>query len=88
MYDEYEAQFLHKAWQILQDISEQLAHNNQFAGSLRQRAEQLKGSATQFAQGFPLRRYNVDLTKGTPALLFANLSSLSDTGYSTRNVRI
>ena len=65
MYDEYEAQFLHKAWQILQDISDQLAHNNQFAGSLRQHAERLKGDATQFAQGFPLRRYNVDLTKGT-----------------------
>ena len=67
MYDEYEAQFLHKAWQILQDISDQLAHNNQFAGSLRQHAERLKGDATQFAQGFPLRRYNVDLTKGTLA---------------------
>ncbi|VDB86945.1 unnamed protein product [Peniophora sp. CBMAI 1063] len=65
MYDEYEAQFLHKAWQILQDISDQLAHNNQFAGSLRQHAERLKGDATQFAQGFPLRRYNVDLTKET-----------------------
>ncbi|KZV69745.1 hypothetical protein PENSPDRAFT_735202 [Peniophora sp. CONT] len=65
MYDEYEAQFLHKAWQILQDISDQLAHNNQFAGSLRQHAERLKGNATQFAQGFPLRRYNVDLTKET-----------------------
>lgn len=70
MYDEYEAQFLHKAWQILQDISDQLAHNNQFAGSLRQHAERLKGNATQFAQGFPLRRYNVDLTKGvlTPSI--------------------
>ena len=84
MYDEYEAQFLHKAWQILQDISDQLAHNNQFATSLRQHAERLKGDATQFAQGFPLRRYNVDLTKGTLPRFVYLVSNLSMHTY--RNV--
>jgi hypothetical protein len=40
--NDYEGDFIHRALQIISEISEQLSHNHKFATSLRSQAESLK----------------------------------------------
>ena len=42
MYSDHESEFYHRAWQLLGDISDQLARNQKSAASLVQQASKLK----------------------------------------------
>ncbi|CAA7268068.1 unnamed protein product [Cyclocybe aegerita] len=52
-------------WQVVNELSEQLAHNQKLANSLQSQAGLLKEQATQATAGFALRRVNADISKET-----------------------
>ncbi|THH19686.1 hypothetical protein EW146_g1514, partial [Bondarzewia mesenterica] len=65
MYNDVEGEFFIRAWQIINEIGDQLSHNHQFATSLLSRAGGLKAESTEAHSGFNLRRYHIDLSKET-----------------------
>ncbi|KAF6754356.1 hypothetical protein DFP72DRAFT_1010073 [Ephemerocybe angulata] len=54
-----------RIWQLVSELSEQLAHNQKMASTLHSQAHSLKEEADHTAQGFTLRRYNTDISKET-----------------------
>ncbi|KAG6874393.1 hypothetical protein C0995_015129 [Termitomyces sp. Mi166 len=54
-----------RLYQIVHELSEQLAHNQKFTASLQAHAASLKAEAAHAISGFALRRFNTDLTKET-----------------------
>ncbi|KJA28561.1 hypothetical protein HYPSUDRAFT_177723 [Hypholoma sublateritium FD-334 SS-4] len=52
-------------WQIVNELSEQLAHNQKLTNALKSQAGLLKEQATQATAGFALRRVNADISKET-----------------------
>ncbi|KAI0308067.1 hypothetical protein B0F90DRAFT_115564 [Multifurca ochricompacta] len=62
---EVEGDFFLRAWQIINEISDQLAHNQKFTNSLLSQAETLKAEADNSNSDFTLRRFNVDISKET-----------------------
>ncbi|TFY50879.1 hypothetical protein EVG20_g11279, partial [Dentipellis fragilis] len=65
MFNDADSDFLVRAWQILSEIGDQLARNEQTTRELLSRADNLKAEAKDVQTGFSLRRYNVDLSKET-----------------------
>ncbi|KAI9444945.1 hypothetical protein H4582DRAFT_867620 [Lactarius indigo] len=61
--NDVEGDFIFRAWQIISDISDQLAHNQKFASSLLSQAESLKVDAGNLKSESTLRRFNVDISK-------------------------
>ncbi|KAH8997446.1 hypothetical protein EDB92DRAFT_1813876 [Lactarius akahatsu] len=61
--NDVEGDFIFRAWQIISDISDQLAHNQKFASSLLSQAESLKADAGSLKSESTLRRFNVDISK-------------------------
>ncbi|KAJ3570622.1 hypothetical protein NP233_g4280 [Leucocoprinus birnbaumii] len=53
-----------RVWQLVSELSEQLARNQELASSLKSQAVVLKGRAEQSCSGFSLRRFNVDISQG------------------------
>ncbi|KAG6874547.1 hypothetical protein C0992_007562 [Termitomyces sp. T32_za158] len=54
-----------RLYQIVHELSEQLAHNQKFAASLQAHTAALKAEAAHAVSGFALRRFNTDLSKET-----------------------
>ncbi|KAF5355758.1 hypothetical protein D9756_003704 [Leucocoprinus leucothites] len=52
-----------RVWQLVSELSEQLARNQELATSLKNQAVVLKGRADQTCSGFSLRRFNVDISQ-------------------------
>lgn len=52
-----------RVWQLVSELSEQLARNQELATSLKSQASVLKGRADQACSGFSLRRFNVDISQ-------------------------
>ncbi|KDR85558.1 hypothetical protein GALMADRAFT_132240 [Galerina marginata CBS 339.88] len=52
-------------WQVVNELSEQLAHNQKLTSALQSQAGVLKEQATQATAGFALRRVNADISKET-----------------------
>lgn len=44
--------------------SEQLSHNRMVVAQLRARSDNVKGQAAHVGAGFPLRRFNLDISDG------------------------
>ncbi|KAH9065889.1 hypothetical protein EDB87DRAFT_1554865, partial [Lactarius vividus] len=62
--NDVEGDFIFRAWQIISDISDQLAHNQKFASSLLSQAESLKVRPPHLSRSeSTLRRFNVDISK-------------------------
>lgn len=61
--NDVEGDFIFRAWQIISDISDQLAHNQKFTSSLLSQAESLKADAGNLKSESTLRRFNVDISK-------------------------
>lgn len=45
-------------------LAEQLAANRALVTQLKSRSDNVKGQATHVGAGFPLRRFNVDISDG------------------------
>ncbi|RDB28463.1 hypothetical protein Hypma_016033 [Hypsizygus marmoreus] len=54
-----------RVWQLVYDLSEQLAHNQKLTNTLQVQAGSLKTRAAHAGTGFALRRFNTDITKET-----------------------
>ncbi|KAF9021758.1 hypothetical protein BDZ89DRAFT_957210 [Hymenopellis radicata] len=54
---------LMRIWQLVHDLSEQLAHNQKLTATLQAQANSLKNQASNNANGFVLRRFNTDISK-------------------------
>ncbi|KAF8956083.1 hypothetical protein BDZ97DRAFT_1672209 [Flammula alnicola] len=52
-------------WQVVNELSEQLAHNQKLTNALKSQAGILKDQASQATSGFALRRVNADISKET-----------------------
>ncbi|KAF9453890.1 hypothetical protein P691DRAFT_657776 [Macrolepiota fuliginosa MF-IS2] len=52
-----------RVWQLVSELSEQLARNQELATSLKNQAVVLKNRADQAYSGFSLRRFNVDISQ-------------------------
>ncbi|KAF8807926.1 hypothetical protein BYT27DRAFT_7166272 [Phlegmacium glaucopus] len=52
-------------WQVVNELSDQLATNQKLAYNLQSQAGELKNQATQATSGFALRRVNADISKET-----------------------
>ncbi|KAF4612211.1 hypothetical protein D9613_004097 [Agrocybe pediades] len=50
-------------WQVVNELSEQLSHNQKLANALQLQAGVLKEQAVEATAGTPLRRVNVDISK-------------------------
>lgn len=61
--NDVEGDFFLRAWQIINEISDQLAHNQKFTSSLLSQAESVKAEAGNLKSDFTLRRFNVDISK-------------------------
>ncbi|KAI9462297.1 hypothetical protein BJY52DRAFT_1116177, partial [Lactarius psammicola] len=61
--NDVEGDFIFRAWQIISEISDQLAHNQKFASSLLSQADSLKADAGNLKSESTLRRFNVDISK-------------------------
>ncbi|KAI0043521.1 hypothetical protein FA95DRAFT_1498453, partial [Auriscalpium vulgare] len=58
-----DADFVLRAWHAINDISDQLSLNQQYAHSLLLQTERLKSEAADVKTDFSLRRFNVDITR-------------------------
>ncbi|KAJ7070632.1 hypothetical protein C8F01DRAFT_941800, partial [Mycena amicta] len=56
---------LGRIYQIVQELSEQLAHNQQTTAALQSQAAALKNQSSQSGSGFALRRFNTDIANET-----------------------
>lgn len=54
-----------RVWQLVNELSEQLAQNQKLANTLHSQAGSLKDQAAHASSGFALRRFNTDITKET-----------------------
>ncbi|KAF4573386.1 hypothetical protein EYR36_007898 [Pleurotus pulmonarius] len=54
---------LMRVWQLISDLSEQLAANQKITSTLLSQAGNLKNQASDTASGFTLRRFNTDISK-------------------------
>ncbi|TDL26397.1 hypothetical protein BD410DRAFT_741712 [Rickenella mellea] len=54
-----------RAWQLIHELSEQLAHNQKIVAALQSQANALKGQAIHNGTGYVLRRFNTDISKET-----------------------
>ncbi|KAK0500704.1 hypothetical protein EDD18DRAFT_1145496 [Armillaria luteobubalina] len=54
---------LMRVWQLVHELSEQLAHNQKLTATLQSQARALQTQATHNSTGFVLRRFNTDITK-------------------------
>ncbi|KAH9982739.1 hypothetical protein BGW80DRAFT_43637 [Lactifluus volemus] len=61
--NDVEGDFFLRAWQIINEISDQLAHNQKFTSSLLSQAETLQAEAGNVKLDFTLKRFNVDISK-------------------------
>ncbi|KAH7915719.1 hypothetical protein BJ138DRAFT_917687 [Hygrophoropsis aurantiaca] len=52
-----------RAWLLVHELSDQLAHNQKISNALQSQAGALKTQATHNGSGFALRRFNVDISK-------------------------
>ncbi|KAH8119800.1 hypothetical protein DFH11DRAFT_1685296 [Phellopilus nigrolimitatus] len=52
-----------RVWHMVQELSEQLAHNQKLVVSLQSQAGTLKGQVLHNGTGYTLRRFNVDLSQ-------------------------
>lgn len=71
---------LMKVWELVNELSgtfpphipkltaEQLANNRALVTQLQSRADNVKGQAVHVGSGFPLRRFNLDISDGEPSL--------------------
>ncbi|TXT13712.1 hypothetical protein VHUM_01079 [Vanrija humicola] len=53
---------LMKVWALVNELSEQLANNRALVQQLKSRTENVKGQAVHAGAGFPLRRFNLDIS--------------------------
>ncbi|WVQ93188.1 hypothetical protein IAU59_000252 [Kwoniella sp. CBS 9459] len=53
---------LSRLWALVGDLSEQLANNRALVIQLKSRSENVKGQAAHVGTGFPLRRFNLDIS--------------------------
>ncbi|OCF40954.1 hypothetical protein I317_05232 [Kwoniella heveanensis CBS 569] len=53
---------LSRLWALIGDLSEQLANNRALIIQLKSRSENVKGQAAHVGTGFPLRRFNLDIS--------------------------
>ncbi|KAI9511736.1 hypothetical protein F5148DRAFT_993377, partial [Russula earlei] len=63
--NDVESDFFFRAWQIISEIGDQLAHNQKFTSSLLSQTESLKAEAGNLKSDFTLKRFNVDISKET-----------------------
>ncbi|KAI0001765.1 hypothetical protein BJV77DRAFT_1155139 [Russula vinacea] len=61
--NDVEGDFFLRAWQIINEISEQLTHNQKFTASLLSQTESVKAEAGNSKSDYTLRRFNVDISK-------------------------
>ncbi|KAF5375233.1 hypothetical protein D9758_000512 [Tetrapyrgos nigripes] len=54
---------LFRVWHLINDLSEQLAHNLKMTKTLQQQAGALKTESANAGSGFTLRRFNTDISK-------------------------
>ncbi|KAG8219457.1 hypothetical protein J3R82DRAFT_385 [Butyriboletus roseoflavus] len=54
-----------RAWLLVHELSDQLAHNQKMTSALQSRAASLRGQAAHSSSGFALRRFNTDISKET-----------------------
>ncbi|KIL01004.1 hypothetical protein PAXRUDRAFT_821012 [Paxillus rubicundulus Ve08.2h10] len=54
-----------RAWLLVHELSDQLAHNQKMTSALQSRAASLKEQAAHSGSGFALRRFNTDISKET-----------------------
>ncbi|TFK41994.1 hypothetical protein BDQ12DRAFT_720014 [Crucibulum laeve] len=54
-----------RVWQLLNELSDQLVHNQKITNSLQSQAGSLKDQAANSGSGFALRRCNADISKET-----------------------
>ncbi|KAK0208957.1 hypothetical protein DFS33DRAFT_1306566 [Desarmillaria ectypa] len=54
---------LMRVWQLVHELSEQLAHNQKLTAALQSQARSLQTQAAHNSAGFVLRRFNTDITK-------------------------
>ncbi|KIJ66353.1 hypothetical protein HYDPIDRAFT_109359 [Hydnomerulius pinastri MD-312] len=54
-----------RAWLLVHELSDQLAHNQKMSSALQSRAASLKEQAAHCGSGFALRRFNTDISKET-----------------------
>ncbi|KAG7452123.1 uncharacterized protein BT62DRAFT_926343 [Guyanagaster necrorhizus] len=54
---------LMRVWQLVHELSEQLAHNQKLTATLQSQARSLQTQAAHNSTGFVLRRFNTDITK-------------------------
>ncbi|EJD03541.1 uncharacterized protein FOMMEDRAFT_82134 [Fomitiporia mediterranea MF3/22] len=52
-----------RVWHMVQELSEQLAHNQKLIATLQSQANSLKDQAIHNGSGYALRRFNVDLSQ-------------------------
>ncbi|WVQ81282.1 hypothetical protein IAT38_003405 [Cryptococcus sp. DSM 104549] len=53
---------LMRLWGLVGELSEQLSNNRALVTQLKARSENVKGQAVHVGTGFPLRRFNLDIT--------------------------
>ncbi|WVF65516.1 hypothetical protein IAT40_000244 [Kwoniella sp. CBS 6097] len=53
---------LSRLWALVGDLSEQLANNRALVIQLKSRSDNVKGQAAHVGTGFPLRRFNLDIS--------------------------
>ncbi|KAL1411154.1 hypothetical protein Q8F55_002104 [Vanrija albida] len=53
---------LMKVWALVNELSEQLANNRALVQQLKSRTENVKGQSVHAGAGFPLRRFNLDIS--------------------------
>ncbi|KAL0576879.1 hypothetical protein V5O48_005114 [Marasmius crinis-equi] len=54
-----------RVWHLINELTEQLAHNSKITKTLQSQTSVLKGEASQVSTGFNLRRFNTDISKET-----------------------
>ncbi|ODN74481.1 hypothetical protein L202_06865 [Cryptococcus amylolentus CBS 6039] len=53
---------LYRLWSLVGELSEQLSNNRALVTQLKARADNIQGQAVHAGTGFPLRRFNVDIS--------------------------
>ncbi|KAH7886168.1 hypothetical protein F5I97DRAFT_1878060 [Phlebopus sp. FC_14] len=53
-----------RAWLLIHELSDQLAHNHKLSNALQTKASSIKEQAAHCSSGFALRRINTDISKG------------------------
>ncbi|RXW22696.1 hypothetical protein EST38_g3190 [Candolleomyces aberdarensis] len=54
-----------RMWQLINELSEQLSHNQKMTATLQSQVQVLEEDSDHSSQGFTLRRYNTDISKET-----------------------